>query len=331
MAFEGDASSSANAMPGVRSAASLVDLRSWEVATEGRCPPAGGGSAAEELQRRWRELWAAMTMRVGDLPEMKIGILWRTWWYAYRKDQGRINLPHSAFMENDASFIAPEGVYTVIDDHKPPPNLTILGGPAQYPTKLSTVLVRFPPPKQGGAPGFAQLLGGGNKDSKKEKTAHLNQPSTSKEREDGVSLSSSDTPEEIDQTTSTQEHPPTTPVVAQETRSLFSNPSAGKRKHDSHPKGNMRTTSSTFISRVQTSEGLAKTLQSKQGDATFLFYNISKTCVWIETGSKAKVTSSLQGCYQFDLILHRTHCPESPSLRIPHATTSTPALHLPTI
>ena len=279
-------------MPGVRSAASLVDLRSWEVATEGRCPPAGGGSAAEELQRRWKELWTAMTMRVEDLQETKIGILWRTWWYAYRKGQGPINFPHSAFMENDASFVAPEGVYTVIDDHKPPLNLTIFGGPAQYPTKVSTVLVRFPPHKQGGTPGFAQLLGGGNKDSKREKPA----ASASKEREDGVSVSSSETPpDELDQSTSTQEHPPTTPSVVQEPRSLFSNPSAGKRKHDSHPKNNMRTTSSTFITRVQTSEGLTKTLQSKQGDATFLFFNVSKTCIWMEAGFKGKVTSNL--CY----------------------------------
>jgi hypothetical protein len=47
-----DASSSAHARPGVRSAVSRVVRRIWEVAIEGRWPPAGGGSAELELQRR---------------------------------------------------------------------------------------------------------------------------------------------------------------------------------------------------------------------------------------------------------------------------------------
>lgn len=186
-------------------------------------------------------------------------------------------------MENDSTFVAPEGVYTVTDEHKPPINLAASGGPALYPTKISTVLVRFPATKQGGAPGFAQLLGGG-KDAKKEKSSNL------KDREDGVSLSSSDTPDEGDQPPSTQEHVPTGSSIPQEPHTLFSHsPLAGKKKQVTRPKHNIRTTSSTFITRIQTAEGLTKTLQSKQGDATFLFYNLSKTYVWVEAGSKAKV------------------------------------------
>jgi hypothetical protein len=53
----------------------------------------------------------------------------------------------------------------------------------------------------------------------------------------------------------------------------------------------MRTTSSTFIARarVQAMEGLARTIQSKQGDVTYLFYNSSKNLYWVEAGVKAKV------------------------------------------
>ncbi|KAF9014002.1 WD40-repeat-containing domain protein [Cyathus striatus] len=49
----------------------------------------------------------------------------------------------------------------------------------------------------------------------------------------------------------------------------------------------MRTTSSTFITRIQNSEGI-KVLQNKPGDVSFLFYNTAKTFCWIEAGSKSK-------------------------------------------
>lgn len=169
-------------------------------------------------------------------------------------------------MENDSTFVAPEGVYSVTDDYKPniQQNIAVSVGPAIFPSKVSSIVIRFPPPKQGG-PGLAQLLGGGKSEPKK------------KERDDGVSLSSSDTADEGD-IHDTEHHVP------------FSGPGgAGKKKAVARPKHNIRTTSSTFISRIQTAEGLAKILQSKQGDTTFLFYNYAKSFVWIEAGSKAKV------------------------------------------
>lgn len=47
-----EGSSSAQIIPGVRNAASLVVRKIVDVATEGKWPPAGGGSAAAvELQR----------------------------------------------------------------------------------------------------------------------------------------------------------------------------------------------------------------------------------------------------------------------------------------
>lgn len=171
-------------------------------------------------------------------------------------------------MENDSTFVAPEGVYSVTDDYKPniQQNIAVSVGPAIFPSKVSSIVIRFPPPKQGG-PGLAQLLGGGKSEPKK------------KERDDGVSLSSDDTAEEGD-AHDTEHH------------ILFSGPGgAGKKKAIARPKHNIRTTSSTFISRTQTAEGLAKILQSKQGDVTFLFYNYAKSFVWIEAASKAKVRS----------------------------------------
>jgi len=191
-------------------------------------------------------------------------------------------------MENEAAFVAPEGVYSVTDEHKP--NLTQLAalsaGSIQYPTKVSTVVVKFPPSKQGGSQGFANLLGGG-KDVKRDLKVV-------KEKEDGVSVSSSDTPEEgdVQPPPSSQEH--STP----EQNTIFSTPlpAGGKKKSTSRPKHNIRTTSSTFISRNQTSEGLTKTLASKQGDVTFLFYNHAKSFAWIEAGSKAKVCITSPCC-----------------------------------
>ncbi|KAJ3513749.1 hypothetical protein NLJ89_g2771 [Agrocybe chaxingu] len=64
-------------------------------------------------------------------------------------------------MENESTFVAPEGVYSVTDEHKPNliQNVAANAGTPIYPAKVSPVVLRFPPTKQGGAPGFAQLLG----------------------------------------------------------------------------------------------------------------------------------------------------------------------------
>ncbi|KAF8969786.1 WD40-repeat-containing domain protein [Flammula alnicola] len=187
-------------------------------------------------------------------------------------------------MENDSTFVAPEGVYSVTDEHKPnhQQNLAVSVGPALFPSKVSTIILRFPAAKQGGAPGFAQLLGGGKSEPKKDKAEKV-----AKDRDDGVSLSSSDTPDESEQPPPSQE--PASASQSHEQHTLFSHPpAAGKKKAMARPKHNIRTTSSTFITRIQTAEGLTKTLQSKQGDVTFLFYNFAKSFVWIEAGSKAK-------------------------------------------
>jgi len=62
-----------------------------------------------------------------------------------------------------------------------------------------------------------------------------------------------------------------------------------KRKTVSRPKHSIRTTSSSFVTRLQTAEGLTRTLANKQGDVTFMFYNALKSFFWTEVGVKAKV------------------------------------------
>ena len=54
-------------------------------------------------------------------------------------------------------------------------------------------------------------------------------------------------------------------------------------------KAYIKTSSSTFITRIQTAEGLSKTLQTNQEDATFLFY-LDTTFVWVDAGVKYKVS-----------------------------------------
>lgn len=187
-------------------------------------------------------------------------------------------------MENDLTFVAPEGVYSVTEDHKPVPITHNVPAPL-FPTRLSTITVRFPASKQPAMPGLGQLLGGG-KDFWKEKGL-----TPGPAREDGVSVSSGETPEDATppEVGIPQDAAPSTSIGSQDqNHGLFGPPAGGKRRASSHPKHNMRTTSSTFIARVQAMEGLARTIQSKQGDVTYLFYNTSKNLYWVEVGVKAK-------------------------------------------
>jgi hypothetical protein len=83
--------------------------------------------------------------------------------------------------------------------------------------------------------------------------------------------------------------PPTPPILP---TSLFSPSGAAttnRKKSVRRPKHNIRTTSSSFVTRLQSAEGLNKILAAKQGDVTFLFYNAMKSFYWTEIGLKAKV------------------------------------------
>ncbi|KAH9993809.1 WD40-repeat-containing domain protein [Russula vinacea] len=156
-----------------------------------------------------------------------------------------------------------------------------------YPTRLSTITVRFPATKQPAIQGLGQLLGGG-KDFWKEKGL----APTPAAKDDGGSVSSGDTPEDVtspdvgssqDATTT-----PTSIVMPDQNHGLFGPPAGGKRRALSRPKHNIRATSSTFITRVQPAEGLAKVLQAKQGEVTYMFYNSAKNFYWVEAGVQAK-------------------------------------------
>ncbi|KAI0042698.1 WD40 repeat-like protein [Auriscalpium vulgare] len=179
-----------------------------------------------------------------------------------------------------STFVAPEGVYSITEDHRAIPVVHNAPTPL-FPTRLSAVTVRFPT-KQTGAPGLGQLLGGG-KDFWKDR--NLAPP-----KEDGLSVSSSDTPEEgtSPDVTNLPDSTPATPVIAPDPPGLFSPAQGGKRRPLSRPKHNMRTTSSTFITRLQSQEGLARTLASKQGEVTYVFYNSAKNLYWVEGGQKSK-------------------------------------------
>jgi hypothetical protein len=192
-------------------------------------------------------------------------------------------------MESELTFVAPEGVYSITEDIKPIPVAHSAPSPV-YPTRLSTITVRFPATKQPAIQGLGQLLGGG-KDFWKEKGL----VPTPASKEDGVSVSSGETPEDVtspdvgspqDATAVTT---PTSITMPDQSHGLFGPPAGGKRRALSRPKHNMRTTSSTFITRLQCMEGLAKALQAKQGEMTHLFYNSAKNFYWVEAGVQAKV------------------------------------------
>lgn len=197
-------------------------------------------------------------------------------------------------MENELTFVAPEGVYSVTEEHKPTPFNAHIVTPVLHPTRLSTVTVRYPLSKSAVAPGIAQLWGGGKDRDNKNKEKDREH---GKEREDRQSLSSSEKPgTEEDGSPDLLLSPtlqPQSPSL--ESPKLFS-PTMGmsKKKSASRPKHNIRTTTSTFVTRLQSVDNLNKILQSKQGDVTYLFYNAGKNFFWTELGKKMKVR--FDGC-----------------------------------
>ncbi|KAI0075272.1 hypothetical protein K474DRAFT_1676500 [Panus rudis PR-1116 ss-1] len=203
-------------------------------------------------------------------------------------------------MENDSTFVAPEGVYSVTEEHKP----SLLGlhannaTPHLHPTRLTAVTIKFPAAKGTNNQVLSQLLGGGNRDKEKDGNKKESKASGSKERDDGLSASSSESPEDplpgspdISVSPVPDNSVLSSPtLVNHESHTIFSHSPAGlgKKKTIARPKHNMRTTSSTFITRLQNIDNLNKVLQSKQGESTFLFYNTAKTFIWTEAGSKPK-------------------------------------------
>jgi len=149
-------------------------------------------------------------------------------------------------LENDLTFVVPDGVYYVTEDHRPIPVAHNAPLPI-YPTCLSTITVRFPATKQPAIQGLGQLLGSG-KDFWKEKGLV---PASAKD--DGVSMSNGETPEDAtspDAGNSQDAASPTSIAVPDWNHELFSPPAGGKCRLLSRSEHNLRTMSSQFITRV---------------------------------------------------------------------------------
>ena len=195
-----------------------------------------------------------------------------------------------AAIENDATFVSPEGVYSLTEEYKPPPiHASTAGAAAAFHSKLTSVTVRFPAPKVGGGQGLTALLGGGKEKSSKEKEKDR------KKGEESGEESDHDTPpgEDADLGGSADD-------VQQQQAALFSPTGlkagpmpGGKRKSVSRPKHSIKTTSSSFVTRLHTMEGLSKHLAGKSGDVLFMFHNAGKSFYWMDGSSKVKVSLSL--------------------------------------
>jgi hypothetical protein len=188
-----------------------------------------------------------------------------------------------AGIENDSTFVAPEGVYSLTEEYKPPPiHATTAGIAASFHSKLTTISVKFTPPKAG-PQGLTSLLGGGKavkeKDKKKGEELQANASGESDHELGGEELEP-----DIDD--------PSTP---QQQQQLFSptglkpGPLTPRKKSVARPKHSIKTTSSSFVTRLHTMEGLTKYLGSKSGDVTFMFYNAGKSFYWMDVSGKLKV------------------------------------------
>ncbi|KDQ07244.1 hypothetical protein BOTBODRAFT_149285 [Botryobasidium botryosum FD-172 SS1] len=210
---------------------------------------------------------------------------------------------------DESTFVAPEGVYALAEEIRPPSIAHLpSSAPILFPARLSTVVIRFPPPKQLATPGLSSLLGG----KEREKRSKRDEKGTAKDKRpanDDHSVSSNENVEEGGATVDPANpdhlppsnnihdhdgnlnggHPPPPPIPPTPLFSPLSSALTGKKKSISRPKHNIRTTSSSFITRIHTIEGMSKLLSSKQGsDVTFLFYNAAKNFYWNELGSKLK-------------------------------------------
>ncbi|GAB1517964.1 hypothetical protein RhiTH_001020 [Rhizoctonia solani] len=193
-----------------------------------------------------------------------------------------------AGIENDSTFVAPEGVYSLTEEYKPPPiHTTTAGIAASFHSKLTTITVKFAPPKAG-SQGITSLLGGGKAVKEKEKDK--------KRDEDVQGNASGESEHELggEQEPEPDMDDPSTP---QQQQQLFSptglkpSPLTPRKKSVARPKHNIKTTSSSFVTRLHTMEGLTKYLGSKSGDVTFMFYNAGKSFYWMDVSGKLKAST----------------------------------------
>lgn len=168
----------------------------------------------------------------------------------------------------DSSLVAPEGLYLASTSHFPPAYFPTTLGPPVIPTKLNTVSIFYPPKKEGG---LGNLLGIASKDpvdvdSAEKESFHTSSVSTGFSK--GVSGVG-------------------TPFLS---RSMAGGKdgSVGPR-----PKSNIKSTSSSFVTRVQSLEGMGKVMgeRARGGEEVrWTFWNLGRVWGWVELGGKAKVS-----------------------------------------
>lgn len=202
-------------------------------------------------------------------------------------------------MENEATFVAPEGVYSLTDEQKPPPLHISAGQPpagqGQAYAKLSSITVRFPAGKVGSTQPFSGLLNREGRGKEKDKDKDKEKVAADRERaQDGGSLSSSDNSQDVNTLPDDPENGLSSSIPKPSHVAFpFSPPQLGagsgrsKKPGISRPKHNMRTTSSTFVTKLQSADGFNRIMGGKTGEVTFLFYNFGKSFYWTEP--KAKV------------------------------------------
>ena len=165
-----------------------------------------------------------------------------------------------------ATFVAPEGVYSLTSEHLPQSS----GVSTPYPTRVSAALV---------------------------------------------------SPDSDD-------NEPPSPSVPEQ-HSIFS-PRPGK-KSSARPKHNLRTSSSSFVTRIQSTDGWPKLLQSKHGAAAVVAYNVAKSLVLVDGASRAKVWPVPFHTCALNNGPSRSPSPACRFLHVLPATTSTIRQHRPTI
>ncbi|CED85508.1 WD40 protein DMR-N9 [Phaffia rhodozyma] len=228
------------------------------------------------------------------------------------------------------TFTAPEGAYTLTPTHFPAtffPTLFTSNGPPAIPAKVCTVSVWYPPKKEGGLGGLLGIGGGGTKEASGDSPTFTSAgedasggpggSSTSGGEKDsfygssvstGVSYKATSTGNTISSaggflgrsiTGMTSNHSSSHP-----SGSLYPNGlsgSGGKEGIAHHglaaysahprPRSNVRSTSSSFVTRVQTLEGITKLLaeRAKGGEEVrWMFWNLGRVWGWVEVGCKAK-------------------------------------------
>ncbi|KAG8716208.1 hypothetical protein FRC11_007382 [Ceratobasidium sp. 423] len=180
-----------------------------------------------------------------------------------------------ANIENDSTFVAPEGVYSLTEEYKPPPiHASTAGVAASFHSRLTTITVKFAPHKAG-SQGLTLLLGGKAVKEKK------------KEDEPG----SGESDHELEPDVEPDMDDPSTQQTQQQLFSptgLKPGPLTPRKKSMARPKNSIKTTSSSFVTRLHTMEGLSKYLAGKSGDVTFMFYNAGKSFYWMDVSGKLK-------------------------------------------